>query len=326
MGELNRHNIKIVAQATGLSPEAIRAWETRYQAVTPERAETGRRLYSQSELERLRLLAKLVQAGHRIGNIARLADEDLKALFSDFGVELPLPSSGPHSAPLNVPEFPLDADEGPELSRAYALVLEALRDFQWEDLSNHLFYARTAFALPVFVLKIIAPMFQEVGLLVARGEMSVAQEHTLSATVRNHLGTILENLKMRPSNGHRIVFATQEGDLHEFGILLAAILALLHGHKVHYLGPNVPAPDLVLSVRRFNADIVVLGTSPATKHLNRISLAIYVQDVLNQLLPSVSIWMGGEGVAALSSVHFSHDVRFVPSLGDFQDWVSGLRK
>ena len=66
-------------------------------------------------------------------------------------------------------------------------------------------------------------MFQEVGLLVARGEMSVAQEHTLSATVRNHLGTILENLKMRPSSGHKIVFATQEGELHEFGILIAAI-------------------------------------------------------------------------------------------------------
>ena len=66
------HPIKVVAKKTGLSPHLIRVWERRYGAVTPERSDTQRRMYSEREIERLKVLQMLTEAGHSIGNIATL--------------------------------------------------------------------------------------------------------------------------------------------------------------------------------------------------------------------------------------------------------------
>jgi DNA-binding transcriptional MerR regulator len=62
-----RHPIQVVARRTGLSPDVLRVWEKRYQAVEPGRTKTGRRLYSDDDIERLRLLREATSRGRRIG-------------------------------------------------------------------------------------------------------------------------------------------------------------------------------------------------------------------------------------------------------------------
>jgi MerR family transcriptional regulator, light-induced transcriptional regulator len=68
-----------VARMTGLTPDTIRVWERRYQAVEPERSPSGSRLYRREDISRLALLKRLVDAGDRIGGLARLALRDLQA-------------------------------------------------------------------------------------------------------------------------------------------------------------------------------------------------------------------------------------------------------
>ncbi len=48
-----QYPIQFVARLTGLSAYVIRIWEQRYRVVAPQRTATKRRLYSQSEIERL---------------------------------------------------------------------------------------------------------------------------------------------------------------------------------------------------------------------------------------------------------------------------------
>ena len=66
---------------TGLSEFVIRAWEKRYDAVVPSRTETNRRLYSEENIEKLRLLNEAVQKGYNIGGIANLSIPDLKLIL-----------------------------------------------------------------------------------------------------------------------------------------------------------------------------------------------------------------------------------------------------
>ena len=73
MNNAPEYSIKVVARRTGLSPHVIRAWERRYGAVEPERSATGRRLYSDTEIERLQALERATRAGHSIGQIAQLS-------------------------------------------------------------------------------------------------------------------------------------------------------------------------------------------------------------------------------------------------------------
>lgn len=74
-------SIGTVAKLTGISVHTLRAWEKRYQVVDVLRSETGRRLYSTDDVHRLRLLRKLTQSGHSIGNVARLADAQLEQMM-----------------------------------------------------------------------------------------------------------------------------------------------------------------------------------------------------------------------------------------------------
>jgi DNA-binding transcriptional MerR regulator len=80
------HPISVVVRRTGLTQDILRAWEKRYQAVVPLRTDTGRRLYTEDQVAKLRLLKQLVDGGRRISDVAeldlptlqRLADEDAK--------------------------------------------------------------------------------------------------------------------------------------------------------------------------------------------------------------------------------------------------------
>jgi len=76
--------IGLASRLSGVSIEAIRAWERRYGAVSPQRAGRGRRLYRQADVSRLRLLRRAIERGHSIGAIHGLPDEELR---SAAGVE-----------------------------------------------------------------------------------------------------------------------------------------------------------------------------------------------------------------------------------------------
>ena len=77
-GETGVYRIGAVAHLTGLSAHTLRAWERRYANLHPVRTDTGLRLYSESQVERLRLIQRLIGEGYAIGTLAALA---LVALF-----------------------------------------------------------------------------------------------------------------------------------------------------------------------------------------------------------------------------------------------------
>ena len=78
-----RHPIKVVARRTGLTPDVLRVWEKRYRAVSPTRLDTGRRLYSDADVERLLLLRRATLAGRRIGQVAKMPNAELEPLVVD---------------------------------------------------------------------------------------------------------------------------------------------------------------------------------------------------------------------------------------------------
>lgn len=73
-----RYRIGAVCRQTGISQHVLRMWEKRYSVVEPERSETNRRLYRDSDVARLTLLKHLVDRGHAIGTIAQLDDAELE--------------------------------------------------------------------------------------------------------------------------------------------------------------------------------------------------------------------------------------------------------
>jgi len=91
------YGIGTVARLTGLKPDTLRVWERRYGLGASHKSATGRRQYSQADLEHLQMVAALVKSGSRIGEIASSERKTLEMLLRGQanGNRLNVPESKP---------------------------------------------------------------------------------------------------------------------------------------------------------------------------------------------------------------------------------------
>ena len=78
---MGHYSIQAAAQISGISDACIRAWEKRYNSITPARNESNHRLYSDEDIERLTLFNKLTNIGMRISQLSSLDTEELKKIY-----------------------------------------------------------------------------------------------------------------------------------------------------------------------------------------------------------------------------------------------------
>src|SRR3954471_9946883 len=97
------HPIQVVTHRTGISADVLRVWEKRYAVVAPVRSTNGRRLYTDADIERLRLLVEVTRTGRTIGQIAALDDAALIALLAEGDRPTANPRGGPADIELPAP-------------------------------------------------------------------------------------------------------------------------------------------------------------------------------------------------------------------------------
>ena len=78
-----RHPIQVASRRLGLSIDVLRVWEKRYELVKPARSAGGHRLYSDADVERLRLVREAMAGGRRVGQLAKLSEAELTALVEE---------------------------------------------------------------------------------------------------------------------------------------------------------------------------------------------------------------------------------------------------
>jgi DNA-binding transcriptional MerR regulator/methylmalonyl-CoA mutase cobalamin-binding subunit len=234
--------IRIAARRSGLSPALVRAWERRYGAVQPIRSPTRRRLYTEKHIRRLELLRSVVAAGHRIGDVAQLDDQELRSLSGLYDEAARVGSKRPNGRLERVIEDCLEAIEGldaPALERALEGSIAVV--------------GRNAFASEVLV-----PMMTRVGQAWREGELRVMHEHLATAVVRSVLAGLREDSRVSPG-APVLVVTTPAGQQHELGALSVANAATSAGWRAAYLGPDVPAEDIAAAARQLGAKAVALS-------------------------------------------------------------------
>ena len=273
--------IRAVSNLTGVSIDTLRAWERRYQVVTPQRDERGR-VYTERDIERLRLLRMAVEGGHSIGRVATLSNEELHTRL------------GPLAAPTgNATEVAVSVAEHP-VSISHSLV-SAIGRLDYGEAERELSLAAAGLGPRELVYRVALPLMRKVGEDWHRGQLSIAQEHMASALLRNLLGAIIP-LYRRSSPTSHILLATPAGESHEFGILFSAILAVGGGLSIVYLGPNLPAEEIINAAKRTAPQAVVLGFIGADGGKTGLR---EVHEVAEHLPTEIEIWVGGLQTTAL---------------------------
>lgn len=237
-------SIKAVSIRCGLSAHVIRVWEKRYQAVTPDRTETQRRVYSEADVERLFLLRKATEAGHRIGQIAGLSRKQLLKLI-------------PPSEVFNQGDWSLPSEESQDEVSVDSLI-KALKNYDVPAIEQGLARAAVSFSRPHLIEQILIPFIIRVGDMWHEGTLRVAHEHLATTMIRSFVGH-LDSASGLPPSAPCVVVTTPAGQIHEMGALMAAATAMSVGWRVIYLGPNLPAEEICMAVEENKAKAVALS-------------------------------------------------------------------
>lgn len=281
-----RHPIGVVSSRTGLAQDVLRAWERRYGAVVPHRTATGRRLYTDHDLEKLRLLRRAVESGRRISDVASLALEELQALVREDRVS-------------GVPARTRGGDDAGVLGGTFVeRALAAIRDLDAIALDGVL--ADASVELPPAGLRreVLHPLLERLGNDWRSGALRVAHEHLGSAVIRSFLGS-LRLARQVPRGAPCVVVTTPSGQRHELGAFLAATAAMEIGWDAVYLGPNLPAREIAAAARQKSARAVALSlVFPSTDP----GLGDELRELRRLLGASLPVFVGGAAAPSYAAV------------------------
>jgi MerR family transcriptional regulator, light-induced transcriptional regulator len=242
------HNMKAVCVRTGLSAHLIRIWEKRYGAVEPARTDSQRRLYSDQDVHRLKLLHMLTQQGFGISQIARLSEEQLVEMVrAKDALDDPKPK--------NIISVQPDPDwEQVQLNAC----LSAIREFDGAKLEALLEKAMVQIGASGVLERLLIRLLQRIGEEWANGWLTAGQEHFASAGIRDYLGRQVRSMALSDS-APCIVVGTPEGQLHELGAVIASAIARKSGWRVIYVGASLPAEELAGAMNSNQARALVLS-------------------------------------------------------------------
>ena len=218
------------ARRVGVSPELLRAWESRYGLMQPVRSPGGFRLYSASDLARVERMQRGLEDGLSAAEAARAALEDERpsdGLLDDLCTRL------------------LAAIAGYDEAAAHAVLDESL----------------AAFGLEETLRQVVLPTLEEVGDRWQRGELEIAEEHFASNLIRGRL-LGLARFWSRGS-GPLAVLACAPGEQHDITLLAFALVLRSHSWRILFLGADTPVETLTRTIETTGAALAVVSSFDA---------------------------------------------------------------
>lgn len=240
------YTIKAVAIQTGIRAVTLRAWERRYELLTPYRGGNLYRLYSEQDVALLRWVKSRVDSGLPISVVVA----ELKGI--QMGGELPEPI--PPLAPTvgRVKTHPVSY---------YAELLYRSLISQDEITAGIAIQeAQAELSLTVICMEVITPCLVNIGEAWHRGEIRIATEHAASAFLRGKLLGLLEAYPVR-RGAPFILTGCAPTEQHEIGSLMISVLLRAEGYRVEYLGQDVPIDDLVDYARDVHPAMIILSAT-----------------------------------------------------------------
>lgn len=276
-------NIAAVERDTGLSKDVLRMWERRYGFPVPDRDSNGERSYPADQVDRLRLIKRLMDAGHRPGKLIATPTEELTALAPR--------RSKAALAPLG--------RENDELAELLALIKQHNAPGYQQAMQQRL--ARQG--LQRFVQDTIAPLTRQVGEAWEDGSFEVFEEHLFTELTKRLLRQAIATLP-GGQRSPRVLLTSVPEELHVLGLLMVEALFALEGAECIPLGTQMPLLEIGRAAVAHQADVVALSFSMAFPQRQIPGLL----QQLRQILPATTaLWVGGNGaqrLQAMPGVHF----------------------
>jgi MerR family transcriptional regulator, light-induced transcriptional regulator len=257
-------SISAVERDTGLSKDTLRVWERRYAFPMPVRDNYGERAYPLDQVEKLRVIKRLLDNGHRPGRIVMLTIEELQSIGESLS-----------AAPQRI------AQQDKTELREY---IELIKSHNVEGLRRLLGQTLMRIGLSNFICDVVAPLNTSVGDAWMRGQIEVFEEHIYTESVNIILrSAIASSPESAKEASPRVLLTTFPQEPHGMGLLMAEAMLSLEGARCVSLGTQTPIWDI-------HADIVALSFT-ASQDPNYVINGL--EELRSKLPAGVEIWAGG---------------------------------
>ena len=240
-----------LARRAGVPAATLRAWERRYGVISPQRGESGYRLYSEQDERRVRSMIELIEEG--------LAPAEAADRVRAVEAESPAVSAETSTAPTTSPPT-AQASSNPAAPVPLIAVREelvaALREFDGESADRAIDRAIAMLSTEAFVTDIALPVLREVGARWAQGEADVSEEHFASALLRGRLLGLARG--WGNGDGPRAILACGPGERHDLGVICFGIALRSRGWRISFLGPDTPSEAVYACAERISPQLVVV--------------------------------------------------------------------
>ncbi|MBV7555433.1 MerR family transcriptional regulator [Pseudomonas sp. PDM28] len=248
--------IREVARLTGVNPVTLRAWERRYGLIVPTRTDSGHRLYSMADIERVRSILGWIERGVAVSRVGKILarTEPLQTLS--------------HIIPSSL----VEADYAQWQQQVLAAV-NGFDDLQLEQVYGQIF---SSYALPVVFQDILIPVWKQ--LLQRQDQFGVTSEWLfLDGFLRSRV--VQRLLLTREKQPRRVVICALDGHCRELELLVAALFLSSGPSAIRVLNIGQPFDELALMCERIKPMALVLFSNQVPnaelpRRLNRLALGL----------------------------------------------------
>lgn len=229
--------IETVVKMTGIPAASLRNWEKRYGFPTPQRTEGGHRFYTAEDVSFLKSAVCWIEEGHSLTEVSkRYLEKSTNFLEIQRAIQMD------------------------DIEYRTQLIYEALLKFDQLATLQHYQILNAKLSPEQLFDGVFEPVLRKLGEDWAARKITTAQEHFASSFVRLKLSTFLA-MDFPPTQKHRVLAATMEGERHEGGLMLVAAHMKFKGYSLCYLGTDLPASDLRRVITETGSDVVCLSYS-----------------------------------------------------------------
>lgn len=260
---------------TGLSTHVIRAWESRYHAVTPQRSNSGRRLFTQSDIDRLVLLKRVIQNGLSISHIARLDTAEL--------VKLAEPTTSPLDSTQADSKMPAGTDPREVIGHS----MKAVDMLDGNALQRILRQAAATFSRQALLDTIVFPLMEQVGRRWSDGSLRIVNGHLAAVVIHAQLISLLSLPTDDAVEKPCMLIATPAGQSCYLGALAVAVTAMDHGWEPAFIGFNLPAEEIAAACCMLGPQMIALSITCRINDAFMHDELVRLSDLINGTCPLV---------------------------------------
>ncbi|MFJ2282121.1 MerR family transcriptional regulator [Pseudomonas sp. NPDC087803] len=254
--------IREVSRLTGVNPVTLRAWERRYGLIQPTRTESGHRLYSMTEIERVRSIVDWIDRGVAVSKVGKILakTEPLKVLAHIISDDL------------------VQADYV-QWQQQVQVAVSAFDDRALDQAYNQIF---SSYSLPVVFQDILMPLWLQ---MLQRQDTFGQTSEWLFFDGFLRARVLQRIIVMRGTQPRKVVVSALAGQCRELELLVAALFLSGNDAGVRVLTTGQPFDELALVCERVKPQALVLfsnhaPTADLPRRLNRLALSLDCQVML----------------------------------------------